>query len=75
MMLDLERKMETKFRDYGGELKREIAGVVDNMDTGGSESLTLARRLAQVEEYQQSGVTSQLNKMASELNSMQEKNG
>ena len=50
-MLDFERKIEGKFRDYGVELKKEISGFVQTIDVGETEALTLSKRIAKIEEY------------------------
>jgi hypothetical protein len=56
-MLDLERKMEGRFRDYGTELRKDINQMVGSLEAGDNDTINIAKRLARVEEYQNSDVT------------------
>jgi hypothetical protein len=56
-MLDLERKMEGRFRDYGTELRKDINQMVGLLEAGDNDTINIAKRLARVEEYQNSDVT------------------
>jgi hypothetical protein len=56
-MLDLERKMEGRFRDYGTELRKDINQMVGSLEAGDNDTINIAKRLARVEEYQNADVT------------------
>ena len=56
-MLDLERKMEGRFRDYGTELRKDITQLVGSLEAGDNDAVNVAKRLSRVEEYQNADVS------------------
>jgi len=57
LMLDLERKMEGRFRDYGTELRKDITQLVGSLEAGDNDAVNVAKRLSRVEEYQNADVS------------------